>query len=47
LTFDASTLSIFDLQMKVDHLALEMMLRGIQINRDPPAAGGGGSVREG
>lgn len=33
--FDASTLSIFDLQMQVDHLALDMMLRGIEI--DPEA----------
>lgn len=34
MTFDASSLSIFALQMKVDHLALEMMLRGIEINID-------------
>lgn len=34
MTFDAASLSIFDLQMKVDHLALEMMLRGIRIDID-------------
>lgn len=34
MTFDAANLSIFDLQMRVDHLALDMMLRGIQIDID-------------
>lgn len=34
MSFDAATLSIFDIQMRVDHLALDMMLRGIIIDED-------------
>lgn len=32
--FDATSLSIFQLQMEVDQLALDMMLRGIPVDRD-------------
>lgn len=32
--FDATSLSLFELQMEVDHLALDMMLRGIIIDPD-------------
>jgi hypothetical protein len=35
LTYDACAIPIFPLQMQVDHLALDMMLRGIPV--DPAA----------